>query len=282
MVYFSVKYFFGYILPEGHVKYFIIFLCSFFLICIRTYSRDGWVWQNPIPQGNELNDLYLFDENKMIAVGGAGTIIKTTDGGLSWKVDHNVAGVSYCLRSVHFIDKNYGWAVGDSGTILKSYDAGTNWFPLKSEIKRNLTSIFFVSRQIGWAVGDRGTIIKTTDGGEHWVSQSGSAYFTYLSVFFIDETTGWIASSYGRILKTTDGGANWMLLKEPVDSESLFDVFFINSETGWVVGSNGVILKTTDGGTNWHFQKTGTFNYFYAVKFQDELHGWVIGGLHST
>jgi hypothetical protein len=50
----------------------------------QSVSQGGWYWQNPLPTGQTLKDVHVFDENTKIAVGKAGTIIKTTDGGISW------------------------------------------------------------------------------------------------------------------------------------------------------------------------------------------------------
>lgn len=56
------------------------------------------------------------------AVGAAGTVLKTIDGGNSWQSQNS--GVSATLRSVHFVDANVGYAVGDNGTVLKTTTGG--------------------------------------------------------------------------------------------------------------------------------------------------------------
>jgi photosystem II stability/assembly factor-like uncharacterized protein len=43
-----------------------------------------WFWQNPLPQGNPLSSVYFTDSNTGWAVGDAGTILRTTDGGNRW------------------------------------------------------------------------------------------------------------------------------------------------------------------------------------------------------
>src|SRR5437773_11628800 len=45
-----------------------------------------WVWQNPLPQGNDLFGLSFTDARNGTAVGLHGTIIRTTDGGRHWTV----------------------------------------------------------------------------------------------------------------------------------------------------------------------------------------------------
>ncbi|MCK5618455.1 MAG: hypothetical protein KAJ17_03605, partial [Candidatus Krumholzibacteria bacterium] len=45
---------------------------------------SDWVWQNPIPQGNTLRGVSFTDASTGTAVGDAGTILRTTNGGATW------------------------------------------------------------------------------------------------------------------------------------------------------------------------------------------------------
>ena len=47
----------------------------------QTSADSGWVWQNPLPDGNHLYATAVLDSNTAVAVGGNGTILRTTDGG---------------------------------------------------------------------------------------------------------------------------------------------------------------------------------------------------------
>ena len=82
----------------------------------------GWFWQNPLPQGNTLRGVSFTDANNGTAVGGAGAIIRTTDGGATWTAQSS--GVTNTLYGVSFTDANKGTAVGNAGTILRTTDGG--------------------------------------------------------------------------------------------------------------------------------------------------------------
>src|SRR5262245_30811663 len=43
-------------------------------------SEDGWCWENPWPQGNDLAGVFL-GKDEVWAVGGAGTILRSTSSG---------------------------------------------------------------------------------------------------------------------------------------------------------------------------------------------------------
>ena len=107
------------------MKLIILFSASLFLINISINAQQGWFWQNPLPKGNFLSDIYEFDENTAIDLGEDEVILRTTDGGTNW--NPQTSGTTQDLHSVHFADNNAGWAVGLEGTILKTTDGGMSW-----------------------------------------------------------------------------------------------------------------------------------------------------------
>lgn len=89
-----------------------IIIIIMLLLVEKVFPQQGWFWQYPNPQGYTLRDIFVFDSVVAIAVGDWGTVIKTTNGGMSWNVQHHAGGTEIDLQSVRFIDKMNGWAVG--------------------------------------------------------------------------------------------------------------------------------------------------------------------------
>jgi hypothetical protein len=54
----------------------IVHTFLFIILYSSTIYSQGWFWQNPLPQGNHLYDIFVFDENTAIAVGHSSTVIK--------------------------------------------------------------------------------------------------------------------------------------------------------------------------------------------------------------
>jgi len=54
----------------------LILLIAVISFGISKSINAQWFWQNPLPTGQTLKDVYVFDEHTSIAVGEAGTIIK--------------------------------------------------------------------------------------------------------------------------------------------------------------------------------------------------------------
>ena len=70
-------------------------------------SSREWVWQNPLPQGNTLQDFSFIDQNNGFAVGVGGTILKTTDAGKNWELitgetENDLYGVSFTSSNILF------------------------------------------------------------------------------------------------------------------------------------------------------------------------------------
>src|SRR4030095_7549921 len=133
-------------------------------------TEAEWIWQNPLPQGNTLQDFYFIDTNNGFAVGARGTILRTTDGGNNW--DILASGTDDDLYAVAFTDPNTGTAVGNFGAILKTTDAGNHWTIQRDGMTDVLFGVSFTDANTGTAVGSDGLILRTTNGGTNWVPQT--------------------------------------------------------------------------------------------------------------
>jgi photosystem II stability/assembly factor-like uncharacterized protein len=269
------------------------------------FAQNDWQWQYPKPQGNTLNDIFIFDKNTAVAVGDIGTVIKTTDGGMNWDVQHHAGGASVNLKSIHFIDKLTGWAVGGNqyakgkgNVVLKTNDGGTSWTSVKTDTSLAYHAVYFVDKDTGIVVGEDGIVLRTTNGGNSWDTKKMDDYIGYgwLDIFdlfeitFSNKQTGWIvgAGYYGNeIYKTTDCGKTWRwdeYIIEPKIFSGLYDICFTDDLHGYIVGDMGVFLKTTDGGTTWQHQnlfekyKKEEYQFFYSTHFTNSLTGWIVGG----
>jgi hypothetical protein len=102
------------------------------------------------------------DANTGTAVGGYGTILRTTNGGTTWTIQSS--GTSNHLSGVSFTDVNNGTAVGTYGRILRTTNGGTTW-TLQNSTGFDLTAVSFTDANNGTAVGQMGSILRTTNGG---------------------------------------------------------------------------------------------------------------------
>jgi len=113
-----------------------------------------WTWQNPLPQGNTLQDVSFIDTNNGFAVGSTGTILRTTDGGNNW--DILTSGTNDDFYGVSFVDANTGTVVGNFGAILRTTDAGNHWTIQRDGMADVLFGVSFSDANTGTAVGSDG------------------------------------------------------------------------------------------------------------------------------
>lgn len=246
-----------------------------------------------------LYDVCFTDGDTGTAVGAGGTIIRTTDGGVTWTMQES--GTEAVLRAVSFVDTYTGTTVGYDGTIVRTTDGGATWTAQESGTGNSLRDVSFVDANTGTAVGSRRTIIRTVDGGASWIAQSppSSAGYSFSSVSFTDENTGTLVHfwaeefgyNYSTIHKTTDGGATWVE-QTRIKYVGLHDVTFTDENTGTVVGtpnrsvSTYSIYRTTDGGATWTPQGGTTGHQLRGVSFAGANTGTAVGDygvvLHTT
>ena len=233
-------------------------------------------WSTQEMTGTTLMGVYFTDANTGWAVGLAGQIVNTTDGGASWTAQ--ASGTTATLQDVHFTDANTGWAVGSSGTILHTIDGGATWAAQTAAGAHNLDGVYFHDAVNGWIVGYYGVIWNTADGGATWTEQISTLSADHLqNVQITDVNTGWAVGNLGTILHTTDGGATWPSLTTGT-TDHFVDLYFIDAVNGWIVGQNGIIWNTADGGATWVEQTSGTLATLGGVHFTDANTGWISGG----
>ncbi|MGC2627538.1 MAG: YCF48-related protein [Candidatus Udaeobacter sp.] len=76
---------------------------------------------------NNLNGVYLLDSGIAFVVGDAGTVVKTTDAGMTWSP--LTSGTTNALYAVYFFDATQGVAVGEQGLILRTTECHSNSYP---------------------------------------------------------------------------------------------------------------------------------------------------------
>jgi photosystem II stability/assembly factor-like uncharacterized protein len=215
----------------------------------------------------DLFDVCFVDSVTGTAVGAAGVILRTTDGGATWS--RQESGTRVGLSGVAFFDASIGTVVGEDSTILRTDDGGATWHVQLCSHAGNpfwFYAVSMSSESTCTVVGDRGAILRTTDRGANWVEQSsGETRRNLRDVCFAGMNTGTAVGAEGLILRTTDGGATWTR-QESGTGKDLWSVDFIDAHTGTAAGYLGLILRTTDGGATWVHQFEGALGAFATIR----------------
>lgn len=198
-----------------------------------------------------LNKVSVLDDQTAFVVGSDGTVLKTSNAGVSWSnITTPDTYSSTTLRDVHAINANTLLVCGSDGVFIKTTDGGANWTSVDVGTTERLRRLYFVNSTTGWMVGSGGLIYKTINGGDSWTSQISGTTLSLYGVFFLDDQNGWTAGDDDTLLKTSDGGNTWTPIGLTT-GEDLTSIVFKDAQTGWITGDDNVLLATTDGGATW-------------------------------
>ncbi len=215
---------------------------------------------------SSLRGLSAVNDRVAWASGASGTVLRTVDGGATWKRIPAPDSADLDFRDVH--------AFSEDSAILMSAGPG----PLSR-------------------------IYTTSDGGAHWKltlkNEDEKGFFD--AIAFWDRKRGLLAGDAvnGRmtLLRTEDGGASWKPAVMPVALEG--EGAYAASGTCVTVGRNGRawfatggaesarVFRSTDWGVTWQVSNTpvrhdGAGSGIFSIAFWDDLHGVVVGGKHSA
>lgn len=147
-------------------------------------TSDGgatWTSRDMSDYASSLVDVYFWDEQRGIAVGGTdgasvrgrAIVLLTEDGGETWSVQHTSSERGEWSWKITFPTPATGYVSveeadgGRPAKVLKTTDAGVTWTELSIPGSNHLQGLGFITEAIGWASG-RGTTTVTTDGGATW------------------------------------------------------------------------------------------------------------------
>ena len=272
----------------------------------------GWELQ-PLTTRASFRGLSVVDAKVAWISGSRATFVRTTDGGMTWKVDSIAGKGTLDLRDIHAFDARNAVAIsaGEAekgmANILRTADGGVTWTVAYTTDMKGVffDAISFWDAKHGIVMSDpvdnRLFLLTTEDGGKTWsrvdpkgIPQmlEGEAAFAASGTCLTVEgkSNAWIATggaAVARVFRSTDRGRTWTAAATPLHSgdggaAGAFSVAFTDSKHGIVVGGNYSkphepyvnVALTEDGGATWK-QPTGATppGYLSAVTYLPKSKG---------
>ena len=192
-----------------------------------------------------------------VAVGQFGTVLKSDDGGQSWRsvapawsdtADAATPGTDEpSLYSAHVADSGEITIAGEFGVMLRSADAGKTWRVLRP-VKAGEPSIFAMSFARGegnsYAVGQKGELLISGDGGLTWTRREPVTQSNFLGV--AAAPGGYVVITGMRVmLRSLDDGANWTAVEEGDTTTDWYQAVRAEPTSGRIVavGHGGRIIR---------------------------------------
>ena len=224
-----------------------------------------------------------------LVIGYDGALLKSDDGGQSWRTIKKLDDPAPRLLDGAIIDGPHAWL---SGSVLwRTVDGGRTWARLTEScdhiafvdathgVCARYRELYFTEdagvtwtradvrpadvapdlyvdriRYVGpdriWAVGGSGIMLHSEDGGRVWSARGTGQLTDFADVNFLnDRIHGWVVGMDGLLGTTADAGETWKFKK--VRDHVLKAIDFRDVENGVAVGWGGKIIETSDGGKNW-------------------------------
>jgi len=227
------------------------------------------------------------------ASGAGNTILRTDDGGATWKKLPNPSAVPaerLDFRDVDAVSATTAYALsigaGTLSRIYKTTDAGLTWTMqfANADADAFFDAMAFWDADHGIAVSDsvKGAfvIITTEDGGKSWnrvpadrlpaaLENEGAFAASGTNVTVFGTTHAWFgtgAAARARVLHTPDRGRTWSIAETPVragQTSGIYSIAFRDAMNGVIVGGDysketeaiDNAAVTTDGGKTWTLVK---------------------------
>ncbi|USX17715.1 hypothetical protein NHH82_17700 [Oxalobacteraceae bacterium OTU3REALA1] len=249
-----------------------------------------------------LRGVSAVDGNVAWASGAGNAVLRTADGGATWRsltppVDAQATPLDF--RDIDAVDARtaYLLSIGPStaSRIFKTTDAGVTWTQqyVNPDEKGFLDAMTFWDANNGLVIGDsidgRFQILSTADGGATWnkipaaalppaLPNEGSFSASGSNIAMVGRDDAWIATG-SRVLHTGDRGKTWSVVQAPLDtseSAGIFSITFRDALHGVIVGGDykregaavNNVAVTSDGGKSWSLvREKGLSGYRSAVKY---------------
>jgi photosystem II stability/assembly factor-like uncharacterized protein len=271
-------------------------------------SKDGTgkSWEYLSNTGaNNAYSMYFFNNTTGLILEENQNIVKTTDGGKTWRTV--LAAVPYSSRNkvggITFGDETTGYAwfsLNDYAEyhVFKSTDAGETWNQVwlttgPGYIQGNLV---FFNANTGVILGPGNYKMRTTNGGQTWDTAKVNNFPSYLVKKGFEDvaklsSTKAVAIGDHFICMTTDAGLNWNYIDHKINNtdSSFNNIKFSGVDTGYIGCYDSTYFKTFDGGFTWHKDSLNGKYSAYSIGINDAgnvffgtSNGYILGNVSTT
>lgn len=221
-------------------------------------DEQGKVWQQArqVPFDGLLTGVSFVDAKRGWAVGHAGVILHTQDGGQTWDLQRSDTHADRPLYAVHFFDASHGVAVGLWSLVLVTDDGGKTWAaqtlnPPEGDKKAdlNLLGLFVNGKGDLFAAAERGMVLRSTDQGKTWSYLNTGYLGSFWTGIALPNDTLLVAGLRGSMYRSANDGRTWSRI-ETHSKSSITALGMRDGDRGEVVGVglDGLLLHSTDNG----------------------------------
>ena len=218
-------------------------------------SNNGTDWSQVIgvPVRAALTAITFPDKEHGYAVGHDASIVATTDGGKTWKLQNFQPEKEKPFLDVLCTDATNCVAVGAYGLLMKTSDGGQTWADVDAKSIRADETHFNAIRKLGngqlLIVGEAGMVAVSPDGGTTWEKLSSPYESSFFGAQPVGDAGAVIYGLRGNVFITQDvRSAVWTKIDTKSEATFFNSVRLANGDIV-LVGLRGEIVRisATDG-----------------------------------
>ena len=222
---------------------------------------DGSSW-TPQTTGTveAIYDIHFLDDLNGWAVGSNRTILKTTDGGVTWIACSTPPLDTTHLNSVCFTSLSDGWATGTWGTVLHTSTGGASWEATFLGPLPPMWYVEFFDGANGRIVGDESGLFRSQDGGATWIGQTQN-----LPEWASTRTVNVVATKPGSVLAEEE-----VIVCGHYDSITMDDPMTLAPGADDDASGTAAVVEAARAMAGRHFERTLKFICFAAEEQGDQ------------
>jgi photosystem II stability/assembly factor-like uncharacterized protein len=280
-------------------------IAAFPLLCLIQICQAQFAQLYPSMPVDPIRDIEFLNETIGFFTNAAGSIYRTTDGGMNWVRCAHYQGDA--ISAIRFVDHSLGFGASpfsglwfEKVSCVTTFNEGQFWAPvdvnlsdaedfvpvsrsllLKANSKgiQRLDNFFgnwttpyampwFMDGDVGETFGSVHTIISAPSGTLLAVASYGNA-----------RRAGLVKDSVSLLLRSTDAGLTWDTVWQG-SSLLMQTLAFANPSIGWMGGEHGSIFRTSNSGAKWTIQRIDSSSQSGIQKILalDSLHAVAVNG----